>query len=81
MASITDGKAKGEFCRCFDLVFSAEVAFDERLETLGAEVKQFLPVVLLLLLRQTVFRLGKFELSIPLDSHKANTKVGAPCIT
>ena len=54
-----------------------EVGVDERLQAVGAEVEESLSVRLLLLLRQTIFRLRDFELPAALQSHQADAKVGA----
>ncbi len=56
-----------------------EVGLDKGLETFSAEIKQFLALVLLLLLSEPVFGLGHFEFAFALKGDKTDSQVCTPC--
>lgn len=55
----------------------AVLVLDKGGETLGAEIKELLAVVLLLLFTELVLGLGDFELAVALEGHGADSEVGA----
>jgi hypothetical protein len=63
---LSGGNAEGS-------ILILEVLINECFERLRTEIKQLLALVVLLLLSQTVLRLGHFELPVSLKSHETNS--------